>query len=159
MATTRKDALISADCISKELGLIIDLSTAAVVDGSSTDMQGSNRVLMSVVGIKKTGAGPKSLQIVGSASADLSNPVVIKTYGGAVASADNDVIRLEVRADSIKAAGDAESTPVELRYVGAKVGMDNAADIGVLTILQDKPAVQKNGNTTNIIGGAAVEMA
>ena len=66
--------------------------------------------------------GITKIEIVASAAADMSNPVVVKDSGTIAADASGDWAFLECSAEEVKALGDT------LRYVAGRVTCANAGD-------------------------------
>ncbi len=75
------------------------------------------------------GSGITKLEIVADTASDgTGTTVVIKDSGTIAADAEQDVAFQECSAEEIAFVGRAESTPVDLRYVAARITTQNSGD-------------------------------
>lgn len=91
------------------------------------------------------GGGLTKLEIIASASSDMSSPVVVKDSGTVAADALDDFVALECDAAEVKHLG---ST---LRYVAARLTMATGTDEAAVVYIGTEPRYARTGLTATTI--------
>lgn len=115
-----------------------DLTTNAVPTVFSTwvDMKGYDGVVMIATGINLTGAGVDGLSIMADSDSDGGggNVEIVAHSVGTAPASEGDSLVIECSAAQLAQEG-ADNSEI-LRYVAPKIGLANAADECVVTIIR-----------------------
>lgn len=126
-----------------------DTTDATVLGGSAAEIYVDLRdyAKFGVVAMSSalTGNGITKLEIVASATTDFASVTVVKDSGTVAADAVGDFVVEECTADEVKVLGDT------LRYVAARITVQNAADEAVVTYVAADPRFAYSGLTADTI--------
>lgn len=120
-----------------------DGTSATIVspDGGTTprvwDMRDFERFGLIAMASTLTGNGITKVEIIASASDDMSSPVVVKDSGTVAADAVGDQVFLELHQSELgQLSGDNDlAAGAGLRYVAGRITMHNSADEAVVTYI------------------------